>query len=91
VNLCPVSDKAVLVMGVSARAISLADRSQRAIRILKVALSIEVQSFGVALLARSPNSHKIEFIFLNANLMVPAGPPTIFNSDGNACGCKQHG
>ena len=42
------------------------------------------------LLARSPNSHKIEFIFLNGNLMVPTGPPTIFNSDGNACGCKQH-
>jgi hypothetical protein len=52
---------------------------------LKVALSIEVQSFGVALLARSPKcSHKIEFSFLNGNLMVPAGPSTIFNSDDNA-------
>jgi len=48
---------------------------------LKVALSIEAQSFGVALLARSPNcSDKIEFSFLNGNLMVRAGPPTIFNS-----------
>jgi hypothetical protein len=42
---------------------------------LKVALSIEAQSFGVALLARSPNcSHKIAFSFLNGNLMVPARP-----------------
>jgi hypothetical protein len=58
---------------------------------LKVALSIEAQSFGVALLAlaRSPNcSQKIKFSFLNGSLMVPAGPSTIFNSDGNACGSK---
>jgi hypothetical protein len=55
---------------------------------LKVALSIEAQSFGVALLARL--LAEIEFSFLNGNLMVPAGPPTIFNSNGNACGSKQH-
>jgi hypothetical protein len=43
---------------------------------LKVALSIEAQSFGVALLARSPNCwDKIEFSFLNGNLM-GAGRPS---------------
>jgi len=59
--------------------------------LLKVALSVKTQSFGVALLARSPNcSHEIDFSFLNGNLMVPAGRPSIFNSDGNACGSRQH-
>jgi hypothetical protein len=53
-----------------------------------VALSIEAQSFGVALLARPTARKKIKFSFLNGSLMVPAGPSTIFNSDGNACGSK---
>ena len=40
--------------------------------------------------ARPPNcTQKIKFSFLNGSLMVPAGPSTIFNSDGNACGSKQ--
>src|SRR6267143_4517755 len=34
-------------------------------------------------------SHKIELSFLNGNLMVPAGHPSIFSSDGNACGSRQ--
>jgi hypothetical protein len=34
-------------------------------------------------------SHKIELSFLNGNLMVPAGHPSIFSSDGNACGSGQ--
>jgi hypothetical protein len=54
---------------------------------LKVALSIEAQSFGVALLARSPNcSHEIEFSFLNGNLIVPARRPVIFDAIGDPSG-----
>jgi hypothetical protein len=34
-------------------------------------------------------SHKIEFSFLNGNLVVPAGPLFIFNSDGDVCASGQ--